>query len=170
VQTLLFLLWGAGGVLALCAASIAAANLHPAGQLPTDSSGWPPWVERLGVPIALLVVIGVALWRLIGWARPKADLLIDSTLARSNSLERILSAQADRDTLLLEAIRELTVQITRLSDRSGAHFEEEERVGRDVVQIAGKIDDTTAELVALGRRVERIAGHIEELNDRKSRG
>ena len=36
------------------------------------------WVERYGIPIGLLFVIGVAIWRIAKWAGPHVDEMVKS--------------------------------------------------------------------------------------------
>lgn len=169
IQSTLLALWIAGGLATLWVGALALAKVEPAGQIPTDAAGWPPWVERVGVPIAILVVVVVALVRIAKWARPKADALIDGTLAKANALPLLLEAQEARDrrreiqeAAFLAEIRALSARVDDLASRLSVQSQRVHLVSEHISQrtqrdeaLAAQVAEVFSGLVAL---VERSRG------------
>lgn len=104
-----------------------------AAQVPTDMGAWSSWLDRTGVAVAILIVIGLLLWRLLRWMRPRADIVLDGFIANANRVQPLLdaqqardAAQQARDTAILSSIKALeaaiqahTMVVEQLAERVG---------------------------------------------------
>lgn len=70
--------------------------------------------ERMGVSVAVLGATAFALWRIIVWAAPRADKVIDTHCSFVNGL----GEQVERQTVLME---QQTACMNQLSDTSKEH-------------------------------------------------
>ena len=162
--TSLLLLWLLGGVASLGVAIALFERSHPLDVIPTDPSGWPTWIERLGVPVALLVVLGFAVVKLAKWAGPKADALIDGVTTRANALGPLLEAQAARDQeralqerAILVSIQALTSVVGQLGDRLAGHASDVHGMAENLARSSGSTERLYHDVAKLSDEVRRLA-------------
>ncbi len=160
----IFLAWATGGSAALVFAFFAAWNVPPAKQVPPDAQGWSTWIERLGVPLALLVVLTFAMFRLAKWARPKADSLIDGMLSRANALPAVIEAQVQRDRAeeardasLIAAVQNLSTLCAQLAERVNAQANRTQLVVEHVSTQVASLDAMRSAISQLSNSVLELS-------------
>jgi len=81
------------------------------------------WVERvingLGVPVAILLVLGFAAWRVVAWSRPYAERIADAHIELVGNANSRLVELAERIELNTAAISRNTDVVTNLLERLG---------------------------------------------------
>lgn len=122
-------------------------------QVPSDMSTWSGWLDRTGVAVGILIVVGFALWRLLRWVKPRADVVLDGFIANANRVQPLLdaqqardAAQSARDTAILSAIKSLEGAIT-------AHT-------MVVEQLAERVNAQSHRTALIAEHVAKMADHL----------
>lgn len=61
---------------------------------------WVEIVDRLGVPVGVLVAVGVALWRSLTWVAPRIDKALDRHMKTMDTVCESLTAIGDKQAEL----------------------------------------------------------------------
>lgn len=79
-----------------------------------------PFIERLGLPIALLLVVGAAIWRVARWSGPIVQGVVQKHVEAVDALERNSAKTADAIESLSRAVETQGEQtgkmLTRISE------------------------------------------------------
>ena len=79
-----------------------------------------PFIERLGLPIALLLVVGVAIWRVARWSGPIVQGVVQKHVEAVDALEKNSAKTADAIESLSRAVETQGEQtgkmLTRISE------------------------------------------------------
>lgn len=112
-----FAILGIVGTPILALAALIWSKSSTMGQSISDAERLSGLAEKFGVPLLLLIFTGFVMWRLAKWARPKADKLIDTTLAKADALPQLLKENLERDAAA--EVRQVAMlhALERLSDR-----------------------------------------------------
>lgn len=134
---------------------------HPQPQLPSEVEAGSKLFEKFGVLTVLLVVIGFVLWKVAGWARPKADALIDNTLDKAAALPGLLeenrkanSAQEARDAAII-ATMQMAMELTKdLRERVDAQSKRTQLMSESISSFSAEQRANTLAMTALSSKID----------------
>jgi hypothetical protein len=100
--------------------------------VPSDLTGWPSWLERTGIALGLLIVTAWALAKLAGWAKPRAELLIDGALEAARQLPHVLEENRKLNEAVMLALQHQRERDLEIADRLAKLEELLERVNKEL--------------------------------------
>jgi hypothetical protein len=82
-------------------------------MLALQGTDWEGVLNRWGLPILLLLVVGWAVWKLARWIAPRIDRIVDSHVKFVDSLDQRVGKLEDGGEEAIRLLRSIDQKVTR---------------------------------------------------------